>query len=117
MRPSAISSLRSAIRAHSRACASSALNALVNAILYPAILFIFGIVVMGDAVFSQGTGGWILLGVLIGVGEATWRMREGILHGKPANEITYRAAIYGLAIAPLGASSPAAASFAAASAK
>ena len=29
-------------------------------------------------------------------------MREGILHGKPSKEITYRAAIYGLAIAPLG---------------
>jgi hypothetical protein len=82
---------------------SSALNALVNALLYPAILLIFGVVVMGDTVFSQGTGGWILLGVLIAVAEATWRMREGILHGRPANEMIFRAAIYGLAIAPLGA--------------
>ncbi len=40
--------------------------------------------------------------MLIGVAEATWRMREGILHGKPAGEIIYRAAPYGLAIAPLG---------------
>jgi len=82
---------------------ASALNALVDSILYPAILLIFGVVVLGDNVFSQATGGWILLGVLIGVGEATWRMREGILHGKPANEIIYRAAPYGLALAPLGA--------------
>jgi ferredoxin len=82
---------------------ASALNALFNALLYPAILLAFGVMVMGDGVFSSGTYGWILLGMLIAVGEATWRMREGILHGKPANEITYRAAIYGLPLAPLGA--------------
>ena len=81
---------------------SSALNALVNVILYPAILLVFAVVVMGDGVFSSGTYGWILLGMLIAVGEAIWRMREGILHGKPSKEMTYRAAIYGLAIAPLG---------------
>jgi hypothetical protein len=82
---------------------ASALNALLDALLIPAILLAFGVLVMKDNLFSQGTGGWILLGVLIGVAEATWRMREGILHGKPANEIIYRAAPYGLAIAPLGA--------------
>jgi len=82
---------------------STALNMTVNAIVYPAVLMVFAVVVLGDNLFSQGTGGWILLGVLIAVAEATWRMREGILHGKPANEITYRAAMYGLALAPLGA--------------
>jgi hypothetical protein len=58
---------------------------------------------MGDKLFSQTTGGWILLGVLIAVAEAAWRMREGVLHGRPADEITYRGCIYGLALAPLGA--------------
>ncbi len=81
---------------------SSALNMLLNAVLYPAILLAFAVVVMGDAVFSSNTYGWILLGILIAVGEATWRMSEGILHGKPAKEMTYRAAIYGLPLAPLG---------------
>lgn len=81
---------------------SSALNALVNAMLYPAILLVFAVVVMGDPVFSSSTYGWILLGMVLGIGEATFRMREGILHGKPSKEITYRAAIYGLAFAPLG---------------
>jgi hypothetical protein len=82
---------------------ASALNALLDAMLIPAVLLAFGVLVMKDSLFSQGTGGWVLLGVLIGVAEATWRMREGILHGKPAGEIIYRAAPYGLAIAPLGA--------------
>jgi ferredoxin len=82
---------------------SSALNLLLNALLYPAILLTFAVLVRGDGVFSQNAYGWVLLGVLIAVGEAAWRMREGVFHGRPANEITYRAAIYGLAIAPLGA--------------
>jgi ferredoxin len=80
---------------------SSALNMLVNAILYPAILLAFAVVVMGDGVFSSGTYGWILLGILLGAGEAVWRMREGILHGKPSKEMTYRAAVYGVPLAPL----------------
>jgi ferredoxin len=82
---------------------ATALNTLLDAILYPALLLAFGVVVMGDPLFSQATSGWIVLGVLLAVIEASWRMREGILHGKPANEITYRASWYGLALAPLGA--------------
>jgi ferredoxin len=82
---------------------SNALNALLNAVLYPTILLAFSVVVMGDGVFSSSTYGWILLGIMVAAGEATWRMREGILHGKPAKEMTYRAAIYGLPLAPLGA--------------
>jgi ferredoxin len=81
---------------------SSAINALLDAFLYPAILLVFGVLVMGDKLFSQGTGGWILLGILIAVGEAVWRMREGIVSAKPSKEMTYRAAIYGLPLAPLG---------------
>jgi len=82
---------------------STALNALLNAMIYPAVLLIFAVVVLGDNMFSQSTGGWILLGVLLGVADATFRMREGILHGKPANEIIYRAAVYGAPLAPIGA--------------
>jgi ferredoxin len=82
---------------------ATALNTILDAILYPALLMVFGVVVMGDTLFSQATSGWIALGVLLAVVEAVWRMREGILHGKPANEITYRASWYGLPLAPLGA--------------
>ncbi len=82
---------------------ATALNTILNAVLYPAILMAFGVLVMGDALFSQATSGWIMLGVLIAAVEATWRMREGILHGRPADEIIYRASFYGLALAPLGA--------------
>jgi hypothetical protein len=81
---------------------STALNIILNLILYPAILTAAAAVLLGDSVFSIATRGWIFLGVVVAIAETVWRLREGILHAKPASEMIYRAAIYGLAIAPLG---------------
>jgi hypothetical protein len=52
--------------AFSRARAT-ALNLILNLILYPVILSAFAVVALGDQVFSQATSGWIALGVLIAV--------------------------------------------------
>jgi len=82
---------------------STALNIILNLILYPAILTAAASLLLGDSVFSMATRGWIFLGVVVAIVETVWRLREGILHAKPASEMIYRAAIYGLAIAPLGA--------------
>src|SRR5271154_3942119 len=41
---------------------STALNMILNLILYPAILTGFAVAVLGDRLFSQSTGGWVLLG-------------------------------------------------------
>ena len=81
---------------------STALNMIFNLILYPALLTAFAVAVLGDRLFSQSTGGWIMLGVLVAAGEAAWRLREGVIHAKPADELTYRGCWYGLALAPLG---------------
>jgi hypothetical protein len=81
---------------------STALNMILNLILYPALLTAFAVAALGDRLFSQNTGGWIMLGVLIAAGEAAWRLREGVIHAKPASELTYRGCWYGLALAPLG---------------
>jgi hypothetical protein len=81
---------------------STALNLILNLILYPAILTAFSVAVVGDGLFSEHTGGWIMLGILIASAEAAWRLREGVIHAKPANELTYRGCWYGLALAPLG---------------
>ncbi len=81
---------------------STALNMILNLILYPALLTAFSVEVLSDGLFSQHTGGWIMLGVLIAAGEAAWRLREGVIHAKPASELTYRGCWYGLALAPLG---------------
>lgn len=81
---------------------STALNVILNLILYPAVLTAFSVVVAGDSLFSIGTRGWIFFGVMLAIIETVWRLREGILHAKPASEMVYRAAVYGLAVAPLG---------------
>jgi ferredoxin len=80
---------------------STALNMILNLILYPAILTAFA-VALGDKLFSQSTGGWIMLGVLLAAGEAAWRLREGVIHAKPADQLIYRGCWYGIALAPLG---------------
>jgi hypothetical protein len=81
---------------------STALNIICNLILYPAVLFGFAVVVLGNPVFSQDARGWIALGALLASLEACWRLREGIFGAKPAHELTYRAALYGIPLAPLG---------------
>jgi ferredoxin len=81
---------------------STALNMILNLILYPAILTAFGVIVRGDELFSQSTGGWMMLGVLLASGESAWRLREGIFHAQPASELTYRGCWYGLALGPVG---------------
>ncbi|MGH7778876.1 MAG: hypothetical protein ACREQR_03500, partial [Candidatus Binataceae bacterium] len=81
---------------------STALNLILNSILYPAIFIAISVLLIGDPLFSLHTRGWILLGVLIAAGEAAWRLREGVVHAKPASELIYRGCWYGLALAPLG---------------
>ena len=81
---------------------STALNMILNLILYPVLLTAFGVLVRGDGLYSQSTGGWIMLGILIAMGESAWRLREGIFHAKPADELIYRGCWYGIALAPLG---------------
>src|SRR5216684_2710202 len=56
---------------------STALNMILNLILYPVLLTAFGVLVRGDGLYSQSTGGWIMLGILIAMGESAWRLREG----------------------------------------
>ncbi|MGH8678722.1 MAG: hypothetical protein ACREUQ_10275, partial [Burkholderiales bacterium] len=81
---------------------ATALNIILNLIAYPAVFLLFSVEGLGDPLFSQAARGWIALGVLIATIEATWRMREGVLHSRPASELTYRACWYGLVLAPLG---------------
>jgi hypothetical protein len=82
------------------AAGATALNILHNVVLYPVFLMCAGAAVNGvDIVFSQQINGYILLGVLLGVIEGAYRLREGIFHAKPADELVFRAAIYGVPLA------------------
>jgi ferredoxin len=81
---------------------STALNIIVNLILYPAILIALSVSMGGDPLFSLQTRGWIALGLLIGAIETCWRLREGIFMARPASDLVYRGCWYGIALAPLG---------------
>jgi ferredoxin len=83
------------------ASGSTGLNVLHNMILYPLICIALGVAVLGKDVFSEQMSGLIFLGVAVAGLEAAWRMREG-MSGSPAEEITYRASVYGAPLAPIG---------------
>jgi len=82
------------------AAGATALNILMNLVMYPLILMAIGAAAAGpDVIFSQSINGYILTGVLFGFIEGAYRIREGIFHAKPADELVYRAAFYGVPLA------------------
>lgn len=95
---------------HNSLCFSAAgatgLNVLINMIVYPLVLATLAIMASGLGIlFSQSINVYIFLGLLLGFGEGAYRLREGILHAKSVNEMTFPAAFYGVplfyALAPL----------------
>ncbi len=72
-------------------------NVLVNMVLYPVILMGMAVALMGvDVLFSQKINLYVLIGFLLGLLEGSYRLREGIFHAKPAGEMTFGAAVYGV---------------------
>jgi len=80
---------------------ATGLNALHNLVLYPAVMVVFGALVLKRDVFSTQLTSLIVLGFAIATVETMLRMREAILHAAPLNEVVYRAAPYGLPLAML----------------
>jgi hypothetical protein len=82
------------------AAGSTGLNILHNALLYPLVFVIIAAVAHGPAViFSQQINMYLLIGIVLAVAEGVYRLKDGIVHLKPADEIVFRAALYGV---PLG---------------
>jgi hypothetical protein len=82
------------------AAGATALNILMNILIYPLVLMAVAAAAAGvDVIFSQSINGYILTGVLFGFIEGAYRIREGIFHVKPADELVYRAAFYGAPLA------------------
>ncbi len=79
------------------AAGATALNVLHNMVLYPVALMLIGAALAGpDVLFSQSVNNYILIGVLIGIVEGVYRLRDGIFHARPADELVLRAAFYGI---------------------
>lgn len=76
------------------------LNIVHNAVIYPVACMVVGVILHGPAVlFSQGVNNYILVGLALAAIEGVYRLKDGILHVKPAEEMKFPAAVYGV---PLG---------------
>jgi 4Fe-4S binding protein len=85
---------------------STGLNIVHNAVIYPAVCMILAVILHGPAVlFSQEINNYILVGLFLALVEGVYRLKDGILHVKPAEEMVFPAAVYGatlgLALQPI----------------
>jgi hypothetical protein len=79
------------------AAGSTALNILLNGILYPLVCMAVAVISQGPAVlFSQEINIYILIGVVLAAAEGVYRLREGIFRVRPAEEMSFPAAFYGV---------------------
>ena len=82
------------------AAGSTAANIGLNAVLYPLIAIAFAAGLKSpEVIFSHQINNWILVGLLVAAAEGVFRLKDGIFHVKPAEEMTFPASFYG---APLG---------------
>lgn len=78
------------------AAGSTALNIVHNTVIYPLVCMAIAIFAHGTAIlFSQDINTYIFVGILLALAEGLYRLRDGILHAKPAEEMNFSASIYG----------------------
>jgi hypothetical protein len=84
------------------AAGSTGLNILHNMVLYPVVAIVVALAIHGPGILgSREINPYVLVGLLLAIVEAVFRLRSGILGSKPADEMIFPAAFYGLPIALL----------------
>jgi len=79
------------------AAGSTAVNILHNAVLYPIVCAAVAVARHGtEIIFSNDINSYYLIGIILAAIEAGYRLRDGIFYAKPADEMRFPAAIYGL---------------------
>lgn len=82
--------------------AATALNMILNMILYPMVLVAVGIAAEGlDLAFDKGVNLYILAGFVIALAEVLYRLRQSIFRAVPVEQVTVSAALYGVLLALL----------------
>ena len=82
------------------AAGSTAANIVLNAVLYPLIAAGVGIAVHDPTfIFDKGVNIYLLVGLLLAILEGAYRLRDGLFKAKPAEEMKFPAAIYGVPLA------------------
>jgi hypothetical protein len=85
---------------------STAVNIVHNAVIYPLVLALIAVIWRGDpaVIFSKDINGYLLIGILLASVEAVLRLKDGLFAAKPAEEMRFPAAIYGLPLVPVAES-------------
>jgi hypothetical protein len=84
------------------AAGSTGLNILHNIVLYPLLAMGVAAAFKGPQVlFSQDINNFVMIGILLGVVEGVFRLRDGIFRVKPADEMQFSASMYGVALGVL----------------
>jgi ferredoxin len=78
---------------------ATALNIVVNFMLYPVIFIVAALISGSFSLFTEGDRGAIMIGLFLAIGETIVRLREGIFSFTPAAHMRYGGSLYG---APLG---------------
>jgi 4Fe-4S binding domain len=79
---------------------STGLNILHNAVLYPLVAMGVAVGMHGPEILgSQAINSYVLIGVLVGVLEAVFRLHSGIFGLKPVDEMSFPASFYGAPLA------------------
>jgi hypothetical protein len=82
------------------AAGSTGLNILHNAVLYPLVAMALAAITHGPAIiFSQEINVYLLIGIGVAVAEGVYRLKDGVVRLKSADDMTLPAALYGV---PLG---------------
>ena len=82
------------------AAGSTGLNIVHNAVIYPLVAMVVAAIIHGpEVLFTQQINPYILVGLFLAVAEGVYRLQDGILRAKPAEEMVLRGAVYGV---PLG---------------
>ena len=75
---------------------STAVNIVLNAVLYPLIAAGVGMAAHDPAfIFDKGVNNYLLVGLLLAILEGVFRLKDGLFKVKPAEEMKFPPAIYG----------------------
>ena len=82
---------------------STAVNIMHNAVLYPLVCALFAVVWTHQpaVIFSKTINAYLGVGIVLACLEAVLRLKDGIFKAKPADEMKFPPALYGLLLAPL----------------
>ena len=80
--------------------AATALNMVLNMVLYPVVFIVIGVSVEGlGLAFGKGVNMYILVGFLVALAEVLYRLRYSVFRAVPVEQVTVGGALYGMPLA------------------